>query len=271
MRVWPWIWVLGCTDYDFKSVQENELGEDTAEVSTSSEGDDGPTSSDETDTNQDPNNEDNSSDEECTESYVAFNIEEVSTLQDAVSLSVAGWNQDAVVLSFDDSILSANQTWRVSAVEILVLISDAYYPHFTDGQEINIQVFDAPTPQVTSFWTMTKGIVRSEHNWMSYTLPQDAYHASLYGEFQQQGTWVRFNTTEVIPSSGMGSSEFLVGVMWEEPGMVKVGYSNFNQDCERNWSNYGSGWGLNSENPEFFGCSWPMMRVEIEIITHGDC
>ena len=47
MRVWPWIWVLGCTDYDFKSVQENELGEDTAEVSTSSEGDDDPTSSEE--------------------------------------------------------------------------------------------------------------------------------------------------------------------------------------------------------------------------------
>ena len=43
--------------------------------------------------------------------------------------------------------------------------------------------------------------------------------------------------------------------------MVKVGYSNFNQDCEQNWSDYGSGWELNSENPEYFGCSWPMLRV----------
>ena len=60
-------------------------------------------------------------------------------------------------------------------------------------------------------------------------------------------------------------------VMWEPPGMVKVGYSNFNQDCELNWSNYGSGWVLNSENPVFFGCSWPMMRVEVEVVTPGDC
>ena len=25
------------------------------------------------------------------------------------------------------------------------------------------------------------------------------------------------------------------------------------------------------ENPDFFGCSWPMMRIEIEVITTGDC
>ena len=69
----------------------------------------------------------------------------------------------------------------------------------------------------------------------------------------------------------MTSNEFIAGVMWEPPGMVKVGYSNFNQDCEKNWTNYGSGWGLNSENPDFFGCSWPMLRVEIEITSPGDC
>ena len=175
------------------------------------------------------------------------------------------------MLNFDDSNLAANQTWRVSAVELLLLISAAHFPNFTDGQEIHIQVFDSDDPNTGDFWTMTQAIVRSEHSWSDYTLPNDAWYAGTYGEFEQKGTWIRFDTRTVIPSSGMTSSEFLAGVLWEPPGMVKIGYSNFNQDCERNWSNYGSGWGLNSENPEFFGCSWPMMRIEVEIITTGDC
>ena len=118
---------------------------------------------------------------------------------------------------------------------------------------------------------MTQAIVRSDHSWSDYTLPGDASFAGLYGEFQQKGAWVRFDTSTVIPSSGMESTSFMAGVMWEPPGMVKLGYSNFNQDCERNWTNYGQGWGLNSENPGFYGCSWPMMRIEVEVLTPGDC
>lgn len=262
--------LLSCTDYDFKSLEESEAGaDDTSVPNDSVGGSDGTTSNDTNDT-QDPNNE-TADDDDCTESVVAFNIEEVSNLQDAVSYSVAGWSHDAVILSFDDSNLAPDQRWRVSAVEVLVLIADGYYPYFVDGSEMNIQVFDAPNPFDAPDWTVTRGIVRSEHTWTSYTLPQDAYHASLYGEFAQQGAWVRFDTTSVIPTSGMNSTDFLVGVMWEPPGMVKVGYSNFNQTCDVNWTNYGSGWVLNSDNEVYYGCSWPMMRVEVEIITDGDC
>ena len=263
---------IGCTDYDLKNMEESAVGADGNDAPVESNGENPSDESEEdSDSPDDPNNESTEDDEECTETYITFDIEEVSTLQDAVSYSVANWSQDAVTLTFDDSNLASNQTWRVSAVEVLVLIADAYYPHFVDGQEINVQIFDSHNPNSGTVWTMTESIVRSDYTWSNYTLPNDAWYAGIYGEFQQKGTWVRFDTRTVIPSSGMASSDFLVGVMWEPPGMVKLGYSNFNQDCERNWSNYGSGWGLNSENPEFFGCSWPMMRVEVEVITTGDC
>jgi hypothetical protein len=270
LRMYWLIWMmnLGCTDYQFKNIgQGNEEG-DFEESATDSLGDS--TESE----NQEPTSsteEEPITEEECTDVFVGFDIEEVSTLQDAVSYSVANWTHDAVMLNFDDSQLIQGQTWRVSAVEILVLISDAHYNYFADGQEIHIIVFDAANPNSIQPWTMTKQIVRSDHIWNDYTLPQDAWHAGLYGEFSQKGTWVRFDTTDVIPESGMNSKDFIVGVMWEPPGMVKVGYSNFNQDCERNWSDYGSGWELNSENPEYFGCSWPMLRVEIETKVTGDC
>ena len=266
------ILLTSCTDYDFKNLEETPVGGDDSDTPAESNGE---TSSEETeeetDDPEDPNNESPDDDEDCTESYVTFDIDEVSTLQDAVSYSVATWSQDALVMNFDDSNLASDQTWRVSAVEILVLISDAHFPNFTDGQEIHIQVFDSNNPNSGTVWTMAQPIIRSEHSWSDYTLPYDAWYAGTYGEFQQKGTWVRFDTTTVIPISGMTSTEFIAGVMWEPPGMVKLGYSNFNQDCERNWSNYGGGWVLNSLNPEFFGCSWPMMRIEVEVVTPGDC
>ena len=261
--------LLSCTDYELKNVEESSSGGDEAGSEGGTNGEHDSDNTEETETTEDPNNESQEEEEECSESSIHFDIEDVSTLQDAVSYSVAGWSQDAVVLNFNDSALAANQKWRVSAVEILVLISEAHFPNFVDGQEIHIQVFDANNPNTTSFWTMTGEIIRSEHNWSEYTLPNDAWYAGTYAEYQQKGVWLRFDTRTVI--SSMTSSDFMVGVLWEPPGMVKLGYSNFNQDCEQNWSNYGSGWGLNSENPDFFGCSWPMMRIEIEVITVGDC
>jgi len=268
-RLLPLLLSFGCTDYELKNVADGPIGGgvDETPTDTTGEGQSGDSEED-PDTAGDPNNE---TDDDCIETYVTFDIEEVSTLQDAVSYSVANWTQDAVVLNFDDSSLLPDQTWRVSAVEILVLIADAHYPHFVDGQEINVQVFDSINPNSGTMWTVNQAIVRSEHTWSDYTLPSDASFAGTYGEFQQKGAWVRFDTSAVIPGSGMTSPTFVAGVMWEAPGMVKLGYSNFNQDCQRNWTNYGNGWVLNSERPEFFGCSWPMMRIEVEVLTPGDC
>jgi hypothetical protein len=257
--------LVACTDYQLKNVDLTPPGEDEEESIT--EG-----FEEEQDTQDEPDPEEDTVDEDdCIEEYNGFDINEYSTLQDAVSYSVAGWLQDAIVINFDDSSLTSEQSWRVSAVEILVLISDAHYPNFSDGQEIHIELFDSADPNSGSSWSMSKGVIRSDHNWSNYTLPTDAWYAGTYGEFAQKGTWLRFDTRTVVPPTGMTSSDFIVGVKWEPPGMVKVGYSNFNQECESNWTNLGSGWQLNSLNPAYFGCSWPMFRVEIEVTTPGDC
>jgi hypothetical protein len=260
--------LLGCTDYDLKNIQNPGLNaEDDTAMGANSNGTTADSGSS-TDDSDDPNNED---DDDCVEDFTAFDIEEVSTLQDAVSYAVAGWRNDAVVLSWDDSILEPEQTWRVSAVDILVLIPTASFGTFQDGQDINIQVFDSNNPTNGSEWSMTQQVVRSELTWSDYTLPYDAYYAGPFQEYAQKGAWFRFDLRDVIPETGMNSSEFIAGVWWNPPGGVKVGYSNFNQDCSKNWTDYGSGWTLNSENTLFFGCSWPMMRVQLEITTPGDC
>jgi len=260
--------LIGCTDYQLKDFEfEASPGQDGNKPEAESDGDtDTATDEPPTDTQDIEEVED-----DCTEELIGFDIDEFSTLQDAVNFSDGGWTSDAVVISFDDSILEPDQTWRVSAVEILIMISVDQYDYFTDGQEINIQLFDSNNPTVGPSWTMTQQVVRSQLTWSDYTLPFDAYHAGLFGEYQQKGAWLRFDTTTIVPLSGMTSTDFIAGVMWTPPGMVKVGYSNFNQDCNKNWSDYGSGWQLNSENPLYFGCSWPMLRVEIETTSPGDC
>ena len=236
-----WLFSFGCTDYKLNNVNTPTSGAEEEAVTENTTTETDTATTEITDTSDPAEEED-----DCTESYINFDIEEVSTLQDAVSYSVAGWNQDAVVLQFDDSNLQPEQTWRVSAVEILVMIAADHYPNFVDGQQINVQVFDSNEPTNSNPWTATKSIVRAEHNWTDYTLPHNAWYAGTYGEYAQKGSWVRFDMRSSIPQSGMTSPEFITGVMWEAPGMVKVGYSNFNQDCEKNWTNYGSGWGLNS-------------------------
>ena len=150
--------MVSCTDYELKNVNENtEEGEGT-ETTPETNGEDPSCEEEGEEEEEGPNNEDpeeEEDEEECSETFINFDIEEVSTLQDAVSYSVAGWSQDAVALNFDDANLGPNQTWRVSAMEILVLISEAHFPHFVDGQEIHIQEYDSSNPNTGNSWTMS--------------------------------------------------------------------------------------------------------------------
>ena len=92
------ILLVGCTDYDFKNVEDSPIGGDESETPTESNGEgDGEESEEDTDTPDDPIDE--TEDDDCIETYVNFDIDEVSTLQDAVSYSVANWSQDAACLS----------------------------------------------------------------------------------------------------------------------------------------------------------------------------
>ena len=76
------ILLTSCTDYDFKNLEDSPVGGDDSDTPAESNGE---TSSEETeeetDDPEDPNNESPDDDEDCTESYVTFDIDEVSTLQ----------------------------------------------------------------------------------------------------------------------------------------------------------------------------------------------
>ena len=117
--LFPFILSVGCTDYELKNVDDVPTGGSEAETPTESTGEgQAQDTAEEAETPGEPNNE---TDDDCIETYVTFDIEEVSTLQDAVSYSVANWSQDAVVLNFDTSTLQPDQTWRVS--------SHSLFPH----------------------------------------------------------------------------------------------------------------------------------------------
>ena len=56
---------------------------------------------------------------ECTEELNAFDIEDISVLQDAMSEAIGTWQQDAVAIDLGG--INSDVKWRVSAVEILIM------------------------------------------------------------------------------------------------------------------------------------------------------
>jgi hypothetical protein len=233
--------LAGCSEYDVSTLAETEMGApDTA------------------------------SEDDCVEEVPGFDITEVSNLEDAVSFYLSGANRDAVSLSFDASALETDQTWRVSAVDVLVLIPASEFQSFEDGREIGVEVFDGSDPRTATSYQLKLPVVRADHNWDAYTLP---YGPAEANERDQQGTWMRFDLRDVIPEEGMASENFVAGVRWPNQGRVAVGFSNYNRACNQNWTEYGNntGWVLNGDSNSSNGCSWPMLRVQIETRLPDGC
>ena len=113
-----------------------------------------------------------------------------------------------------------------------------------------VLVFDDHDPRESEAYIQEIEVHRADLQWTLYTLPSNAVHAGESGDFQQYGAWMRFDFLEIIPETGMSASRFVVGIDWPDPGQVAVGYSNFNRSCVSNWTDYGEGWVLNSEQTE---------------------
>ena len=208
---------------------------------------------------------------ECTEELNAFDIEDVSTLQDAMSETMGNCQKDAVMIDFGQEGINSDVTWRVSAVDILIMIPEEKVSMFQDGQLMRVEVFDSNDPREVEPYIQEMEVNRVDLQWTLYTLPEDAAHASQTGEYNQYGAWLRFDFLDIIPETGMNSRRFVVSVDWPDPGEVAVGYSNFNRSCAANWTDYGEGWVLNSERAGDYQCSWPMLRVQEERNYPGTC
>ena len=207
----------------------------------------------------------------CTEESNAFDIEDVSTLQDAMSGTDCNCLGDAVVIDWSGEGLASDVTWRVSSVEILIMIPEDLVSSFQDGNTMRVSVYDADNPLDVAPYVQELEVNRVDLFWDAYTLAENAAHAGVDGEFEQVGAWMPFDFREIIPATGMSSRKFLVGVEWPEPKDIAVGYSNFNRSCSYNWTNYGDGWIRNSERANSSECSWPMMRIHVEETYPGEC
>lgn len=270
MRVRWFSWVVllvgGCTEYEVSAKADALAGADT-EVDTA-------------DPYDEPDEPPEDPDDPCTEVVTAFDIEELSVLQDAASPNLVSyasglaipWYRDALVLNYmpDDG---PGSSWRVSAVEVLIMVATGRFDSQPDGETLSIEVFDGANPRMAPTWKVSQPVIHGDLDWSDYSLPWDAAISGASGEYEQKGAWLRYDFTSTIPDSGMVSPEFVVGVQWEYLSRVAVGYSNFNRACDRNWTEWdpGSGWIMNGDSTSGDGCSWPMLRVEIERTFSDDC
>jgi hypothetical protein len=198
----------------------------------------------------------------CVEEGDGFDIEEVSTLQDA-----AGYpsNRDAVVLDFEDSMLGPDDTWRVVRIDLLAMVPDWVFDTYEGGDVLRVDVWDADSPSGAGDWHVSQAIDPTVLDWSDVSLSQDAYWAGQRDELEQRAAWWSFDFRDVIPEEGMTSSRYTVSISWADKGLPTLGYSNFNLNCGRNWTDYGdSRWTLNSADGDGDACSWPMVRVGVE-------
>ena len=198
--------------------------------------------------------------EACKYTEAAFDIEEVSVLEDAT-----GWSgyHDAVILTYDPSGLPPGGTWRPSSIDVLAMIPSSEFASFPQSVTLGVELFDANQPTPARRFIVWQTFDKNALTWTPVTLtsPTEAT------ELTQKRAWWTFDLTKVLPETGMVSTTYLAGVVWPDNGrLLKVGYSNFNRPCSQNWTDYadGLGWQLNGNNGGNT-CNWPMLRVAVEV------
>ena len=205
----------------------------------------------------------------CIDDDATFDIEEVSVLEDAMG---EPGTHDAVIVTYDEDALEDGASWRVSSVDVLVMIPLSEWDRGTGPSNLTIEVFDAANPNHVSPYILSQTLEVDALSWEDVSLqsPQVAL------EYNHKRAWWNFDFSSVIPETGMQSSEFLVSVFWQNGSSPAVGYSRYNRPCSENWTDYGDGfgWVLNSEN-SFFPiteneCNHPMFRVNVETRVEKD-
>lgn len=203
----------------------------------------------------------------CVDTNNAFDVEEVSVLQDAAAYPGA---RDAIVMDFDSGDFDAGEGWRVVTVQALAMIPSWEFDEYDDSSILSIEIYDANNPNSVTPWVVQQTIRRSDWEWREVRLPDDAATAGQTFDFDQMRAWVSFDFATTIPQSGMNSAQYIISVSWPQDSGLAVGYSNFNLACDKNWTDWGSGFSLNSTTANAFECSWPMFRLELETRKYQD-
>jgi hypothetical protein len=200
--------------------------------------------------------------EDCVESETGFDIEEVSTLQDAFGLPMV---RDGLTLEVQDSFTANERTWRPVGVEVLVMLPDWYYDFYDDSNTLSVHVYDSANPTASAPFTVRRRIAKADLSFSPLRLPSNADWSAE--NLDQMAAWVSFDFSELTPETGFEANRYFVAVEWDEVGFPNVGYSNFELACQQNWTDYGDKhWKQNSGDD----CSWPMFKIDIETRTPGE-
>ena len=201
--------------------------------------------------------------DECVGSQTGFDIEEVSTLQDAFGLPHV---RDGLTLAVQDEHRSGGKSWRPVGVEVLVMFPEWYFNHYDDSNHLAVHVYDSANPKASNPYTKVLKIKKNEINWSHIRLPANADWSG--DDRDQMGAWVYFDFADLTPTGGFESDHYFVAVEWDGVGIPNVGYSNFELGCVQNWTDYGDGaWKQNSGDD----CSWPMLKIDVETRTDDEC
>jgi len=242
-EMWKWIAVLplglfGCSEYglDLYGGPQDGPDEETAEAEIE--------------------------EDDCVQSETDFDIEEVSTLQDAFGLPSV---RDGLTLEVGEHFTKNGRTWRPVGVEVLVMYPDWYFDFYEDSNTIQVSVYDSATPEGSTPFKVSQRIEKSALKWGPLRLPAEADWSA--DNRDQMAAWVYFDFSDLTPLTGFNSDRYFVAVEWDAMGFPNVGYSNFELSCQQNWTDYGAGtWKQNTGDD----CSWPMFKIDVETRTEGD-
>lgn len=210
---------------------------------------------------------------QCTSREPAFDIEEVSELEE--SWGPSWWSADAVVV---DALEPENPeaSWRVVSVDVLVMVPTSHldgtsiWPSEFEGAPLTVEVYDTSilTDSSAQMWSLTQELNTAELEWSPHSFPD----MTEMLETEYQMAWWNFNIAGQTSSTPMTSDQFAVGLRWPEKMVPEVGYSSFNRPCDANWTiNDGqSQWQHNSDTNSDPTCSWPMFRVETEVVWESE-
>ena len=201
--------------------------------------------------------------DDCVESTTAFDIEEVSALQDAFGLPRV---RDGLTLSLDSSTLDGNRSWRPVAVHVLVMYPQWFFDHYDDSNDLTVSFYPESKPMGPAPISKTVRIRKADLDWAALLLPPDADWSG--NDRDQIAAWLEFDLRDVAPEEGYTATDYFVSLGWDNDGYPNIGYSNFELNCTQNWTDYGNGNYVQNSGQD---CSWPMMKIEIETLSPGDC
>ena len=200
----------------------------------------------------------------CSSTDPAFDIEEVSSLEDASGPGVAF--ADGIVLEFPSENLPDGAQWRITGVDILVMIPTDLFDYAVDGVPMTIEVFDRnelsdPTPT----WSVSQALTIGDLEWEDHTFDGNSANA-LFTDYKK--AWWNFDFNDETLQQYMENNQYIVAVRWDDIWEPTVGYSNYNRPCDKNWTVYTSlgseDWVLNDDSDRQ-ECSWPMFKVNTQI------